>query len=215
MALATYDNLKTAIGTWNVNRTDLPTTDLVSLAEARLNRDLRLRVMETDQALTATAGARTVPLPAGFLEPLALFLLLGSGREALVFVPDQMETSTTAGQPWCWSVDGGNLVFDRPADQAYDLTLKMLTAFSLSAAAPTNWLLTNHPDLYLAACNVEAALWLVDADQFARWTGRYDETLASVNAHESRSRAPGDLRVDPALRASAMRRATFDIATGR
>jgi hypothetical protein len=214
MSLQSYADLQAAIGTWNVNRTDLPATDLIALAEARLNRDLRLRVMETDNPLSAAIGLRTIPLPAGFLEPLALFLELASGREELAFVPDRMDTSASPGQPWCWSVDGSNLVFERPADQAYAFTLKMLTAFALSDAAPTNWLLANHPDLYLAACNAEAALWLVDDEQFGRWAGRYGEILASVNAHEARSRAPAALRADPALQPAALRQGVFDIIRG-
>jgi hypothetical protein len=214
MSLQSYADLKAAIGTWNVNRTDLPVTDLIALAEARLNRDLRLRVMETDNPLTAAIGLRTIPLPAGFLEPLALFLERTSGREELAFVPDRMDTSTSPGQPWFWSIDGSNIVFERPADQTYAFTLKMLTAFALSDAAPVNWLLANHPDLYLAAGNAEAALWLVDEDQFGRWSGRYGEILASVNAHEARSRAPVALRADPALQSPALRQGVFDITRG-
>ena len=72
MPLDTYAGLQAALGAWAVNRTDLPAADLVALAEARLNRDLRLRRMEVEAPLALSAGARLAALPDDFLEPLAL-----------------------------------------------------------------------------------------------------------------------------------------------
>ena len=215
MALATYDDLKAAIGAWNMDRSDLPAADLIALAEARLNRDLRLRAMETEAALAATVGSRTIPLPAGFLEPIGLFIERASGRQALRFVPAGMETSAAAGEPLYWTVDGEELAFERPADQAYGLTLRMLERFALSDAAPTNWLLTNWPDAYLAAANIEAALYLLDDAQAARWQSRYAEVLTEINAKEHRARALATLGVDAALSARAMSTGSaFNIARG-
>ena len=200
MALTTYADLQAAIASWKNNRTDLPAADLIVLAEARLNRDLRLRTMEVDAALTAAVGSRRVALPAGFLEPLALFLELDDGgRAELRFVAAELDTHGAAGRPARWTVDGGDLAFERPADQAYGLTLRMLQRFGLSDLAPTNALLTSDPDIYLAAANIEAALYLMDDEQAVRWQARYADALASINARDARSRALTTLSVDPAL----------------
>ena len=95
MALSTYAGLKAAIGSWNFNRATLPTDDLVTLAEARLNRDLRLRSMETEDALTGVIGSRTIPLPGDFLEPLALFVIRSDGgRDQLRFIPADIAFSS-------------------------------------------------------------------------------------------------------------------------
>ena len=206
MALATYADLQAAIGVWNVDRTDLPAADLIALAEARLNRDLRLRAMEADQPLTAVIGARIIALPAGVLEPLALYIERDSGREAMRFLPAGLDTSTAAGEPLYWTIEGGDLAFERPADQAYAFTLRVLQAFALSDAEPVNWLLSTYPDVYLAACNVEAALYQLDDGQAARWQARYQDAAAAINAKEARSRAPATLSVDSALRPQAGRR---------
>ena len=128
MTITTYAELQSAAATWLV-RGDLTQriAEFISLAEARLNRVLRARLAETEVALSAAPGARTIPLPDGFTEPLRLWLERATGREELRFVEAGLiSVSTPRGEPAAWSVDGANLAFDRPCDQAYPLTLRML-----------------------------------------------------------------------------------------
>ncbi len=212
MALATYSDLQAAVADW-LERADLAgrIPDFITLAESRLNRMLRLRLMETEMALTATAGARTMILPAGFTEPVALWRELDSGREALRFVdPAAIAVSTTAGLPRAWTVSGGSIAFERPCDQAYGFTLRMLGGLSLSATVPTNPILAAYPDLYLFAALVEAAPYLRDADLMSMFSARLDAALAEVSAKEARSRALATLAVEAPL----ARQAVFDIRRG-
>jgi len=217
MPLATYADLKAAIAGWNLDRSDLPVADLIALAEARLNRDVHVRMAETDTPLAGVMGSRLIALPAGFLEPIALFAAPpGLGRRELRFFPPGMETSAAAGLPEFWAVDGANVAFERPCDQAYAFVLRSVQALAaLSDAAPTNWLLTQAPDLYLAACNVETALWLEDDEQAVRWQERYADALGSVNFQAHKSKAHATLGVDAALTAAGMGRSpSFDINRG-
>jgi hypothetical protein len=151
MAITTYAELQAAAANWLV-RADLTQRipEFIGLAEARLNRVLRARLAETEVALTGMIGQRTIPLPAGFAEPLALWIIPASTREAMRFLePSVMAASTLPGRPLAWSVDGANLAFDRPCDQAYSFVFRILTKFALSDAAPANALLTDYPDAYL------------------------------------------------------------------
>jgi hypothetical protein len=212
MALATYSDLQAAVADW-LERGDLAgrIPDFITLAESRLNRMLRLRLMEGEAGLSSTAGARTIPLPAGFTEPVALWRELDSGREPLRFVdPAAMTVSATAGQPRAWTISGGAIAFERPCDQAYGFTLRMLSGLALSAAAPTNPVLAAYPDLYLFAALVEAAPYLRDADLLAMFSARLDAALAEVSAKEARSRALATLEVEPPLAGPA----AFDIRRG-
>ncbi len=214
MALDSYAGLLAALGAWATNRSDLPAADLVALAEARLNRDLRLRRMEAETALTLAAGARTAPLPGDFLEPLALWAEEGSGRRALRFVLSSgLAVTTTAGAPGPWSVDGDALVFGQPADQDRALTLRYLQRLDLAGTAPAdgtqvNWLLLHWPDAYLAAGNVEAALWLQDDEQAVRWQARYADTATAISRTEARSGAMTTLGTDAGLLRRGSRWAT-------
>jgi len=159
VGLSTYGQLRAAVADW-LERDDLTerTADFIALAESRLNRSLRARCLESDQTLTATPGSRVVSLPPGFREALSLWLETATGRCPLIFRdPVALEVDKTPGLPRAFGIDGGQLVFDRPFDRAYSLTLRMLGRLSLSDSQPSNGVLTDYPDLYLFGALVEAA----------------------------------------------------------
>lgn len=191
MAITTYAELQAAAATWLV-RADLTARipEFIVLAEARLNRVLRARLAETEVALAAATGARSVPLPEGFTEPLRVWLERGGGREELPFIEASLiGASSLRGEPGAWTVDGANLAFDRPCDQAYALTLRMLRRFALSDTAPTNALLSGSPDVYLFATLSEAGPFLRDAELAGAYEAKLDRAIAELNAKDARSRA--------------------------
>jgi hypothetical protein len=199
MAITTYAELQAAAANWLV-RADLTARipEFVALAEARLNRTLRTRMAETEAVLTASVGGRTIPLPAGFAEPLALWLVRSDGtRCALRFVePSLLGLVSLRGEPAVWSLDGANLALERACDQAYGFTLRYLAKFQLSDAAPANALLTDYPDVYLFATLCEAAPFLRDADLSQAYASKLELALAEVNAKEARSRSGATLATE-------------------
>ena len=212
MAITTYAELQAAAANWLV-RADLTdrVPEFITLAEARLNRTLRARLAEVEQTLSLSAGARTVPLPGGFAEPLALWILRSDGgRCGLRFLePSLLAAISLRGEPASWSIDGPNLAFDRPADQAYSFVLRMLARFQLSDAAPTNALLSDSPDVYLFATLCEAAPFLRDDELAQAYESKLERALADLNAKDARSRAARTLITD-----LPRPRAVFDITRG-
>lgn len=202
MALTTYAELKSAVADW-LERGDLAPRipDFIRLAESRLNRRLRLRLMEAEAGLTGAAGQRLLPLPAGFSEALGLWLEGPSGRTPLRFVgPADLAVSSVRGQPAAWTVDQDQAALDRPLDRAGVFTLRMLADLALSDAAPVNAVLTRYPDLYLFGALVEAAPYLRDADLLALFSARLESALAEAGAKEARSRALATLGAEAPLR---------------
>ncbi len=196
MAISTYAQLQTAVASW-LNRSDLTTQipDFITLAESALNRRLNLRVMTQEASLSTTVSSRTVALPTAFIEPIALWRL-DADRVPLIFrLPETMEICTTAGRPEYWAVDE-TIVFERPADAIYSLVFRYVQGFALSDAAPTNWLLTNHPDVYLFATLVEAAPYLRDDNLLAVMSARLEKAISEVTDKESRSRSLASLSTD-------------------
>jgi len=212
MAITTYAELQAAAANWLV-RGDLTARipEFITLAESRLNRVLRARLAETEAVLTATVGARTIPLPAGFAEPLALWIVGGAEREPLRFIePGLLGASSLRGEPRCWSIDGANLAFERPCDQAYGFVLRMLVKFALSDAAPTNGLLSDYPDAYLFATLCEAGPFLRDDALAGAYEARLSRAIDEINAKDARARAARTLVTDTPPRAAA----GFDITRG-
>ena len=203
MALANYSDLKTSVAGWLHHRgltSQIP--DFITLAEASMNRVLRTRTMETDNSLSLASGARTVALPTGFIEPISLRLVIsGQNRDILTQVQHPQlninTASTSARQPEYWAINGANIEFPNLADQTYTLSLRMLaSSWALSDSVTTNWLLTNHPDLYLYGTLLQAAPYIKDDARVSTWGSFYAKALKEVQNNAARSKAGVSLITD-------------------
>jgi hypothetical protein len=200
MALATYSDLQASVATW-ANRSDLPVADLIALTEARFNRDVNFRQLEPDIPLTGVLNSRFIPLPTQFSEPRTLWIEFSWGREQLRNIEAaSMLTRSNVGRPYFWTIDNSNIAFERPLDQVYSFTLRMTQQVQLSNSTPTNYVLTNYPDLYLYGTLVQAALWSKDDDQLQRFEAAYQQAVDSTNQQEARSQSFVQLNTDDALR---------------
>lgn len=214
MAIATYPDLISAVAkfAWREGDGEFESSaeDFIALAESRLNRELPLRVMETDAALVGTVGSRDMALPALYVEPIALHLTtFGVSTPLKMSVAGEMPMKMSNGTPSAWCINGENIQLDTPCDQAHTFTFRFRKSFSLSPGTPTNWLLTNHPDVYLAAALVWGDVFMKDPEAAAPHKAILEEAIAEIGWKEARSRT-GTLSVDPALAA----RGGFNIISG-
>lgn len=199
MALANYTDLQAAALDWmkRAGQTG-KTADWVALAEARLNRELG--AVETDTTLTGVVDSRRIDISAvAMVQPIALFLA-ESGRDEVFINPKADGTFaylTTSGRPKAWAIDGTNIDFDRPLDAAYPFRLRYRQKFNLATSA-TNWLLTNHPDIYLAAVLMWGAGYNYAWNSGAIWKQTLDEGIPSVRNQIAQNKR-AVLTVDPGL----------------
>ena len=212
-----YTDLQAEILSWMARTGDSDLTskapDFIAFAEARLNRELPLRVMETDTTLTGTTSSRELALPTDFVEPIALHLTTyGDQRWLRPFIAGSgplMSYHTTNGVPCAWTINGENIDLDTPCDQAHTFTFRYRQSFALATTDP-NWLLTNQPDLYLAASLVEAYQFQKNAEAVSLWEQRYQESKRQVIKVNGRSKGIARLVVDRGLRSVG----GFDINSG-
>ena len=211
MAISTYSELKTAISDW-MDRTDLTgnAADFITLAEARLNR--KIDAVETDAALTGTVDSRNVDVSAlSIIEPMAVFIadtVGGDEREVTIKAPGTFAYNDTSGEPGFVALNGTNLVFNRPLDVAYSIRFRYRGRFALSDAAPTNDLLTNHPDVYLAACIMWGGIFIRDTSSVAGFKSLLDEFMVETSSHIAQGNRE-TLSPDPALAAITSRAAIY------
>lgn len=196
MALATYANLKSAVASW-LKRTDLTSTipDFITLAELRIFRDLRVRVMETSATLTCSAGTATVALPTNFRQFRWLYvdgdpkqkLELASGEQLY-----QTYAGSTQGKPRVYSTQGGFLLLGPTPDAAYDIKCLYYKApDSLSDSTTTNTAFPRFADAYLFASLVEAFTFTEDEANVAIWEGRYQRAIADAMKEDAMDRHSG------------------------
>jgi hypothetical protein len=213
--ITNYATLKTAVEKY-LNRTgDASLSDeidgMVQMAGSRLNRKLALRVMQDDAELTGTVGSREIALPDDFVEPYALRLTtFGDATDLKPSLAGKMPLYDSRGVPQAWSVDGANIALDHPCDQAHTFLFRYRKSFVLSEAEDTNWLLTNHPDIYLAAVCVWGGVFMLSDEDAVRFKVILEEGLEELAWQESRSKSIATLSVDPALTS----RGRFNIISG-
>lgn len=214
MALANLDDLKSAVTKW-MARGDVAGSaeEFIALAEAGLNRELA--PVETDVALTGTIDSRSIDISGtACVEALALFLeRTGRTEKPLKRKADgTFPYRDELGEPSIWTVDGDNIDFDCKLDQAYSFRFRTRQRFALSDSQPTNWLLTNHPDVYLAATLLWGGVFTRNSPFAATHVSVLDRALPSVR-HAIAQRNRGVSGMDPMV-ATAGRRQCFNGQVG-
>lgn len=200
MAFSTYTELKAAITDW-MDRSDVSgsAADFVTLAEAEFNREIE--VVETDVTLSGVAGSAVVDVSAySIIEPMSLFATVNGDDEEIEFrAPGSFPYSDDQGLPGFVALNGTNLKFSQPLDQSYVLRFRYRGRFALSDAAETNDLLTNHPDLYLAACIAWGGVYTVDSEKIASHLALVERLMPGVKSHYAQ-RKRGVITPSPELR---------------
>lgn len=195
MALANYSDLRNAVAGW-LHRDDLAASipDFIALAEARLNRELRVRQQLTSATLATVAATQAVALPTDWRHfhrvrlvapDRPLTMLPGADFAALYRLSD-------TGAPRNYTIEGASLLLGPVPDAVYNIEAVYYAAIpALSDAEPTNWLLTDWPSLYLYAALAEAAPFSGADARRAMWESMYAADLAAATAADRRARASG------------------------
>jgi hypothetical protein len=196
MTLQTYSDLTAAIGNW-LQRSDLTAMfpNFVTLFESEANRRLRVRQQQTLGDLTPSGGI--VALPADYLSWTRL-TWAGTPTGDLDFAHSSWLLSTfpngPAGIPRHFTIIGNDIVV-RPVDpDNTTLELEYFQKIPSLQANSTNWLMTEHPDLYLFGALTEAQAYTVNAETAALWKARRDELFDEIEKLSNKSRGPGTVR---------------------
>ena len=196
MAITNGATLATAVETW-LTRKDLTTLipDFVILAESKIFRVLRTPEMETKDAAFSITG-EYVALPTGFLE-VRSFMTNSTPRTPIEFMPDDTQVTsykTTNSKPLFFNIVGSNFRFAPPPSSTVTATLVYYVAPSTvsTGSTETNWILTAHPDLYLAATLAEGFARAQDWENARSWGAAADGILGQIKKQGSQKRWGGN-----------------------
>lgn len=192
MALNTYVGMQDAIARW-LRRTDLAAAipDFISLAEARFNRELRLRAMET--IISGTINSETLYVPDDMLE-LERLVLYPTGREVeLEYMPpkNMQKYRGISALPFAFTTINQQIYVAPAPDSSYNYTLFYIARVpSLSSTRTTNFLLSVAPDIYLYASLLEAAPYLKDDARVELWARAYQNSVQKLQAQDDQQQYP-------------------------
>lgn len=196
MALANYSDLKSAAADW-INRADLTAVipTFITLAEAKFNRELRLRDMLV--RAEATTSNEFVAVPADFLENYSLELNMAQigPQQSLSFIgpleAKVLKANKAVGKVRFYTIiDGAFELLPAPTGDTDVILTYYQKIPALSDTQTTNWLLTKSPDLYLYSTLLEAAPYLRDDDRMAMWGTARNQVLAAIQMESERSMRP-------------------------
>jgi len=203
--MTTLAALKTAVDSWLV-RDDIAgaTADfatIILLAESQIAREIRCGVQEKQTTLNFTG--RSAALPANYLEPRNPFVD-DPTRRMDYMTPEALRRSSAwqNGRVGAFYTIEGEASGTPPDDR-----MQMTIAGPASATSPlsvvvnyyarfdpltqdtdTNWLLTNHFDIYLYAVLRAAAEYIQEDMLEDRYNAKFVGAVESLNIHENRKR---------------------------
>jgi hypothetical protein len=200
MTITNYGTLKTAIAD-TLNRDDLTSVipQFVTLAQAQFNRRIRSFRQITRGSLTIDAQFEA--LPADWLETIRITMDASPIRVLTQISMDDLTRYRTAidnttDAPVYFSHNGTDIeLFPTPSTSYTAEITYFAKVTALSADGDTNWLLTNHPDVYLYGSLVHTAPYLKDDARIALWAGLLAQGMSEIEDESTAARFGSPLRM--------------------
>jgi hypothetical protein len=193
-----YSSLKTEVADY-MNRNDLTSfiDGFIDLAEAEMQRELKLLEFETTGTVSVTSGSGT--LPTGFLGARTLNWDGNPKRVLKYLTPDQLETINVKEPSYVsfYTITGSTIKFAN--DDTGTLNITYMARFTpLSGSATTNAIITNHPGAYLAGSLKYAAIFCKDLEAAQGYQALFNSELRQIiSDNKDRKYAGATLQVRP------------------
>jgi hypothetical protein len=196
MAITTYSELQTAIANF-LGRDDLTSRipEFISLAEARMSRELKARSQEKRATATLTASDAYVSLPTD-LRSVRLVKMNTSPTEVLEYYTpvklNELYSDGISGKPRAYTVIGGEIKFAPVPDSSYTAEIVYMEGVpDLSDSNTTNTILTRHPDAYLYGSLSAASVYLMDTQNTQLYDGLFDRAVREIKREEDEGKHAG------------------------
>ena len=200
MALGTFTELKDAIADW-LDRSDLTARipDFIALAEARINRELRIRPMEVRSTMYTTVDQQYFNLPGGYIQMRNIQLNTNPTTPLEYITPEMLDRlygSSTTGKPRAYTLIGDEIQLAPIPDSAYQLEMAFYEKFTplgdgSAGTVTSNWLTANAPDVLLYGALMEAEPFIKNDERIPVWLNGYSNAINKLQQQDQRDRHSG------------------------
>jgi hypothetical protein len=200
MALSTFTELKEAVADW-LDRSDLTARipDFIALAEARINRELRIRPMEVRSTMYTTVDQQYFNLPGGYIQMRNIQLNTNPTTPLEYITPEMLDRlygSSTTGKPRAYTLIGDEIQLAPIPDSAYQLEMAFYEKFTplgdgSAGTVTSNWLTANAPDVLLYGALMEAEPFIKNDERIPVWLNGYSNAIDKLQQQDQRDRHSG------------------------
>jgi hypothetical protein len=157
--------------------------EFIALGERHLNR--AVFTPDREAALSIAAEARSEALPADFWGFKTGPWVDGARQAPLEKVTPgrlrDLHPTAATGVPRHYAIEGETILFGPTPAGAAIKGLYYAVIPALGDETPSNWLLADHPDAYLAAALAVGFKFHFDEARAAYWEGQRDRLVAEIN----------------------------------
>jgi hypothetical protein len=188
----TYAELKTNIANY-LNRSDLTSyiDTFIDSTEAELNR--RLRTKEMIKRATATADSQYLTVPTDWQE--AINIEITSNNFSPLFQQSiesldvyRKANNNAVGQPVYYAMVDDSIELAPTPDSSYTLQLTYYAKINaLSDSNATNFVSTDHPDVYLYGALKHASIFLMEDDRIPLFTNQFEKALEEIRLEQEKA----------------------------
>lgn len=181
-----YSQLVAAIASL-IHRTDLSSSipTFILLAEAKMNRFLRVRQMESTLAATAIVN-NVLTLSTNIADVKSLWVPGYEGTPLKRQALDSVVSSGLTGSPTQYARRGERDLFINGSGSVQGVLYNKIPA--LNESSPTNWLATEGPDVYLYGALIQCAIY-TKADK-SIYEEQYLTAINELGGNENRYTGP-------------------------
>jgi hypothetical protein len=210
MAITIYSELETAVTNW-LARSDVQprASEFIALCTAKLNRTLQTRWQESAVTSISTDASGRYALPVDFAQINWVRHTLGQGAYIDPVANQEGMDMGLAGYPRGYTINGNELQTWPPQVNGTGI-LKIQYRKKIpqiNSGTDTNWVLTDHPDVYLYGALLESAAYIRDDERIGLWTQGLATAIKQIQDLDEISRWPAsNMQMRPRAAALQIRR---------
>lgn len=198
MSFDTYANLQTEIKGWlkRANIADTIVEGFISLAEKDMNAKLKTRNQEVRETFSLSSRYTDLTtLTNDIIEMRNIQINTDPVRVLEYRTPHQIDLELpyeTTGKPVYYTLHGDELEVKPVPDTTYTAEASFFsTVPALTDSATSNWVLLNHPNLYLWGSLYYGNIYIKDPNEAQSMLSLFEKYIAEVNAKEKKARYSG------------------------
>lgn len=163
--------------------------DFLSIAEARINRLIKVQQMAQRSYTTTIADAEYIALPTDF-NGLRDIEVRADDASTIrhtpgYLSPEQMNiVAINPNSNLYYTIIADQLQIHPPQDGQFLELVYYQKVPALTATDTTNWLSDDNPDAYIAGLMVEVSTFEADMESLALWEGRFQRAMVEMKQND-------------------------------